>query len=175
MAALYWRVKGQGKKAIDCLRQALHYAPHQMKVSEVGREYLCVLLSDGQWLHAVSVRRPQLRRWCTEVAVGAVACGYPHLTELERKGRSVTSHLSCTGEPLLIQGILWLGVSQGLAHPLWVRPAPKCLTSNPFSILVNALLLLCAPHAAVALSVAPVLSGAESVADDNEHSQFTVV
>ncbi|ELK23789.1 Tetratricopeptide repeat protein 17 [Myotis davidii] len=31
MAALYWRVKGQGKKAIDCLRQALHYAPHQMK------------------------------------------------------------------------------------------------------------------------------------------------
>lgn len=33
MAALYWRVKGQGKKAIDCLRQALHYAPHQMKVS----------------------------------------------------------------------------------------------------------------------------------------------
>lgn len=34
MAALYWRVKGQGKKAIDCLRQALHYAPHQMKVRE---------------------------------------------------------------------------------------------------------------------------------------------
>lgn len=34
MAALYWRVKGQGKKAIDCLRQVLHYAPHQMKVSE---------------------------------------------------------------------------------------------------------------------------------------------
>uniref|UniRef100_A0A8C9EQQ6 Tetratricopeptide repeat domain 17 n=1 Tax=Pavo cristatus TaxID=9049 RepID=A0A8C9EQQ6_PAVCR len=32
MAALYWRVKGQGKKAIDCLRQALHYAPHHMKV-----------------------------------------------------------------------------------------------------------------------------------------------
>ncbi|KAM9221085.1 tetratricopeptide repeat protein 17 isoform 3-T3 [Dugong dugon] len=31
MAALYWRVKGQGKKAVDCLRQALHYAPHQMK------------------------------------------------------------------------------------------------------------------------------------------------
>ncbi|XP_043939333.1 tetratricopeptide repeat protein 17 isoform X2 [Protopterus annectens] len=31
MAALYWRVKGQGKKAIDCLRQALHYAPYQMK------------------------------------------------------------------------------------------------------------------------------------------------
>uniref|UniRef100_A0A8B9PGW8 Tetratricopeptide repeat protein 17 n=1 Tax=Apteryx owenii TaxID=8824 RepID=A0A8B9PGW8_APTOW len=31
MAALYWRVKGQGKKAIDCLRQALHYAPHHMK------------------------------------------------------------------------------------------------------------------------------------------------
>ncbi|OBS57450.1 hypothetical protein A6R68_11426, partial [Neotoma lepida] len=31
MAALYWRVKGQGKKAIDCLRQALHYAPHPMK------------------------------------------------------------------------------------------------------------------------------------------------
>ncbi|KAG9463841.1 hypothetical protein GDO78_020960 [Eleutherodactylus coqui] len=31
MAALYWRVKGQGKKAIDCLRQALHYAPHRMK------------------------------------------------------------------------------------------------------------------------------------------------
>ncbi|KAM5248993.1 tetratricopeptide repeat protein 17 isoform 5-T5 [Ctenodactylus gundi] len=31
MAALYWRVKGHGKKAIDCLRQALHYAPHQMK------------------------------------------------------------------------------------------------------------------------------------------------
>ncbi|KAB0347553.1 hypothetical protein FD754_012410, partial [Muntiacus muntjak] len=31
MAALYWRVKGQGKKAIDCLRQALHHAPHQMK------------------------------------------------------------------------------------------------------------------------------------------------
>uniref|UniRef100_A0A8I3X764 Tetratricopeptide repeat protein 17 n=1 Tax=Callithrix jacchus TaxID=9483 RepID=A0A8I3X764_CALJA len=31
MAALYWRVRGQGKKAIDCLRQALHYAPHQMK------------------------------------------------------------------------------------------------------------------------------------------------
>ncbi|XP_069479430.1 tetratricopeptide repeat protein 17 isoform X2 [Ambystoma mexicanum] len=31
MAALYWRVKGQGKKAIDCLRQALHYAPHSMK------------------------------------------------------------------------------------------------------------------------------------------------
>ncbi|KAM4617579.1 tetratricopeptide repeat protein 17 [Discoglossus pictus] len=31
MAALYWRVKGQGKKAIDCLRQALHYAPHNMK------------------------------------------------------------------------------------------------------------------------------------------------
>uniref|UniRef100_A0A8C4Y6U0 Tetratricopeptide repeat domain 17 n=1 Tax=Gopherus evgoodei TaxID=1825980 RepID=A0A8C4Y6U0_9SAUR len=27
----YWRVKGQGKKAIDCLRQALHYAPHHMK------------------------------------------------------------------------------------------------------------------------------------------------
>ncbi|XP_067902551.1 tetratricopeptide repeat protein 17 isoform X2 [Heterodontus francisci] len=31
MAALYWRVKGQGKKAIDCLRLALHYAPHHMK------------------------------------------------------------------------------------------------------------------------------------------------
>ncbi|XP_020498865.2 tetratricopeptide repeat protein 17 [Labrus bergylta] len=31
MAALYWRVKGQGKRAIDCLRQALNYAPHQMK------------------------------------------------------------------------------------------------------------------------------------------------
>ncbi|XP_053305151.1 tetratricopeptide repeat protein 17 [Spea bombifrons] len=31
MAALYWRVKGQGKKAIDCLRHALHYAPHHMK------------------------------------------------------------------------------------------------------------------------------------------------
>uniref|UniRef100_A0A6I8NVZ2 Tetratricopeptide repeat protein 17 n=1 Tax=Ornithorhynchus anatinus TaxID=9258 RepID=A0A6I8NVZ2_ORNAN len=31
VAALYWRVKGQGKKAIDCLRQALHYAPHHMK------------------------------------------------------------------------------------------------------------------------------------------------
>ncbi|XP_035011293.1 tetratricopeptide repeat protein 17 isoform X3 [Hippoglossus stenolepis] len=31
MAALYWRVKGQGKRAIDCLRQALHYAPHHMK------------------------------------------------------------------------------------------------------------------------------------------------
>ncbi|XP_068613276.1 tetratricopeptide repeat protein 17 [Brachionichthys hirsutus] len=31
MAALYWRVKGQGKRAIDCLRQALHYAPHHTK------------------------------------------------------------------------------------------------------------------------------------------------
>ncbi|GCB74212.1 hypothetical protein scyTo_0003300 [Scyliorhinus torazame] len=31
MAALYWRVRGQGKKAIDCLRQALHHAPHHMK------------------------------------------------------------------------------------------------------------------------------------------------
>uniref|UniRef100_A0A3B4UTP3 Tetratricopeptide repeat domain 17 n=1 Tax=Seriola dumerili TaxID=41447 RepID=A0A3B4UTP3_SERDU len=31
MAALYWRVKGQGKRAIDCLRQALNYAPHPMK------------------------------------------------------------------------------------------------------------------------------------------------
>uniref|UniRef100_A0A8D0BEB9 Tetratricopeptide repeat protein 17 n=1 Tax=Salvator merianae TaxID=96440 RepID=A0A8D0BEB9_SALMN len=31
MAALYWRVKGQGKKAIDCLRQALHYTPYHMK------------------------------------------------------------------------------------------------------------------------------------------------
>uniref|UniRef100_H2L634 Tetratricopeptide repeat domain 17 n=1 Tax=Oryzias latipes TaxID=8090 RepID=H2L634_ORYLA len=31
MAALYWRVKGQGKKAIDCLRQALNHAPHHMK------------------------------------------------------------------------------------------------------------------------------------------------
>uniref|UniRef100_A0A672LGA4 Tetratricopeptide repeat protein 17 n=1 Tax=Sinocyclocheilus grahami TaxID=75366 RepID=A0A672LGA4_SINGR len=31
MAALYWRVKGQGKRAIDCLRQALNYAPHHMK------------------------------------------------------------------------------------------------------------------------------------------------
>uniref|UniRef100_A0A8D0L4X3 Tetratricopeptide repeat protein 17 n=1 Tax=Sphenodon punctatus TaxID=8508 RepID=A0A8D0L4X3_SPHPU len=31
MAALYWRVKGQGKKAIDCLRQALTYAPYHMK------------------------------------------------------------------------------------------------------------------------------------------------
>ncbi|XP_053473026.1 tetratricopeptide repeat protein 17 [Ictalurus furcatus] len=31
MAALYWRVKGQGKKAIDCLRQALNSAPHHMK------------------------------------------------------------------------------------------------------------------------------------------------
>lgn len=33
MAALYWRVKGQGKRAIDCLRQALNYAPHHMKVT----------------------------------------------------------------------------------------------------------------------------------------------
>ena len=33
MSALYWRVKGQGKRAIDCLRQALHYAPHHMKVT----------------------------------------------------------------------------------------------------------------------------------------------
>jgi len=33
MAALYWRVKGQGKRAIDCLRQALNYAPHHMKAS----------------------------------------------------------------------------------------------------------------------------------------------
>ncbi|XP_056268317.1 tetratricopeptide repeat protein 17 isoform X2 [Pseudoliparis swirei] len=31
MAALYWRVKGQGKRAIDCLRQALNSAPHHMK------------------------------------------------------------------------------------------------------------------------------------------------
>uniref|UniRef100_A0A673YA25 Tetratricopeptide repeat domain 17 n=1 Tax=Salmo trutta TaxID=8032 RepID=A0A673YA25_SALTR len=31
MSALYWRVKGQGKRAIDCLRQALHHAPHHMK------------------------------------------------------------------------------------------------------------------------------------------------
>nr|XP_015193805.1 PREDICTED: tetratricopeptide repeat protein 17 isoform X1 [Lepisosteus oculatus]XP_015193806.1 PREDICTED: tetratricopeptide repeat protein 17 isoform X1 [Lepisosteus oculatus] len=31
MAALYWRVKGQGKKAVDCLRHALNYAPHYMK------------------------------------------------------------------------------------------------------------------------------------------------
>ncbi|XP_066219073.1 tetratricopeptide repeat protein 17 isoform X1 [Saccopteryx leptura] len=31
MAALYWRVRGQGKKAIDCLRQALHYSPHHAK------------------------------------------------------------------------------------------------------------------------------------------------
>ncbi|XP_041916966.1 tetratricopeptide repeat protein 17 [Alosa sapidissima] len=31
MAALYWRVKGQGKRAVDCLRQALNYAPHHMK------------------------------------------------------------------------------------------------------------------------------------------------
>ncbi|XP_057213044.1 tetratricopeptide repeat protein 17 [Triplophysa rosa] len=31
MAALYWRVKGQGKRAIDCLRQALNFAPHHMK------------------------------------------------------------------------------------------------------------------------------------------------
>uniref|UniRef100_A0A8C5T0Y2 Tetratricopeptide repeat protein 17 n=1 Tax=Laticauda laticaudata TaxID=8630 RepID=A0A8C5T0Y2_LATLA len=31
MAALYWRVKGQGKKAIDCLRQALHHTPYYMK------------------------------------------------------------------------------------------------------------------------------------------------
>ncbi|XP_077480552.1 tetratricopeptide repeat protein 17 [Stigmatopora argus] len=31
MAALYWRVKGQGKRAIDCLRQALNYAPYHMK------------------------------------------------------------------------------------------------------------------------------------------------
>uniref|UniRef100_A0A3B5Q9L1 Tetratricopeptide repeat domain 17 n=1 Tax=Xiphophorus maculatus TaxID=8083 RepID=A0A3B5Q9L1_XIPMA len=31
MAALYWRVKGQGKRAIDCLRQALNNAPHHMK------------------------------------------------------------------------------------------------------------------------------------------------
>ncbi|XP_061618126.1 tetratricopeptide repeat protein 17 isoform X1 [Phyllopteryx taeniolatus] len=31
MAALYWRVKGQGKRAIDCLRQALNCAPYHMK------------------------------------------------------------------------------------------------------------------------------------------------
>ncbi|GAA6104522.1 tetratricopeptide repeat protein 17 isoform X1 [Tachysurus ichikawai] len=31
MSALYWRVKGQGRKAIDCLRQALNSAPHHMK------------------------------------------------------------------------------------------------------------------------------------------------
>ena len=62
MAALYWRVKGQGKKAIDCLRQALHYAPHQMKVSKGVREYLCVLLSGGHWLHAVSVRHPHAQK-----------------------------------------------------------------------------------------------------------------
>lgn len=39
MAALYWRVKGQGKRAIDCLRQALNYAPHRMKArgSAAGR------------------------------------------------------------------------------------------------------------------------------------------
>lgn len=42
MAALYWRVKGQGKKAIDCLRQALHYAPHQMKVSWTLQVGSCV-------------------------------------------------------------------------------------------------------------------------------------
>lgn len=73
MAALYWRVKGQGKKAIDCLRQALHYAPHQMKVSKGVREYLCVLLSGGQWLFQLAIH--MLRRWCTEVTVGEVACG----------------------------------------------------------------------------------------------------
>lgn len=40
MAALYWRVKGQGKRAIDCLRQALNYAPHRMKVSgSTARRY----------------------------------------------------------------------------------------------------------------------------------------
>ncbi|XP_078586638.1 tetratricopeptide repeat protein 17-like isoform X3 [Branchiostoma floridae x Branchiostoma japonicum] len=31
MAALYWRVEGNGDRAIDCLRQALHFSQHRMK------------------------------------------------------------------------------------------------------------------------------------------------
>ncbi|XP_019641278.1 PREDICTED: tetratricopeptide repeat protein 17-like isoform X5 [Branchiostoma belcheri] len=31
MAALYWRVEGNGEMAIDCLRQALHFSQHRMK------------------------------------------------------------------------------------------------------------------------------------------------
>lgn len=30
-ASLYWRVKGNAKRAIDCLRIALHYAPYNFK------------------------------------------------------------------------------------------------------------------------------------------------
>jgi len=30
-ASLYWRVKGDVKKAIDCLRVALHHAPYGYK------------------------------------------------------------------------------------------------------------------------------------------------
>lgn len=31
LAALYWRIQGQGRRAIDCLRHGLHHAPHHMK------------------------------------------------------------------------------------------------------------------------------------------------
>lgn len=55
MAALYWRVKGQGKKAIDCLRQALHYAPHQMKVSGTQKVQISV-----SWSFPLFILRFQL-------------------------------------------------------------------------------------------------------------------
>uniref|UniRef100_A0A3Q3JLQ3 Tetratricopeptide repeat domain 17 n=1 Tax=Monopterus albus TaxID=43700 RepID=A0A3Q3JLQ3_MONAL len=56
MAALYWRVKGQGKKAIDCLRQALHYAPYHMK--DVPLISLANIFQNARlWKDALTVAR----------------------------------------------------------------------------------------------------------------------
>ncbi|CAL8244280.1 unnamed protein product [Lota lota] len=58
MAALYWRVKGQGKRAIDCLRQALNYAPHHMKASDVPLISLANIFQNARlWEDALTVAR----------------------------------------------------------------------------------------------------------------------
>ncbi|KAG7473853.1 hypothetical protein MATL_G00100070 [Megalops atlanticus] len=56
MAALYWRVKGQGKRAIDCLRQALNHAPHHMK--DVPLVSLANIFQNARlWEDALTVAR----------------------------------------------------------------------------------------------------------------------
>ncbi|CAF99942.1 unnamed protein product, partial [Tetraodon nigroviridis] len=58
MAALYWRVKGQGKRAIDCLRQALNNAPHRMKAKDVPLISLANIFQNARlWEDALTVAR----------------------------------------------------------------------------------------------------------------------
>lgn len=56
-ASLYWRVEGDSRKAIDCIRQALVYAPKEMQ--DIPLINLASLLG-GQGFHHPALHVAQL-------------------------------------------------------------------------------------------------------------------